>query len=110
MPEDMEHTGVAAGRHDINHEGQNRVIYDEWELQTYDPDSDGTGNSFDPSLLYGMSRVGVVHAEVADDSAYLARYDYEEKSIRLFEMGGSEVTGGTEVNVPIRVNVRGMGP
>lgn len=111
MPQEMTQQGVAArDRHEVNHEGQKRVIYDSWEIGTYDPDNDGTGNSFDPRHVYGHSRIDNLEVHVADGSPYLATYDYEENAIRLYDMDGTgEVTGETAVNVTVRVNARGMG-
>lgn len=111
MPQDMTQNGVAArDRHEVNHEGQKRVIYDSWTIGTYDPDNDGTGNSFDPRHVYGHSRIDFVAVHVADGSPYAVQYDYDENAIRLFNLDdGTEVAGETAVDVEVRVNARGMG-
>lgn len=110
MPESMTRVGVAAGKHEIEYEGDNRVIYDAWDLSTYDPNSDGTGNAFDPEMEYGFSRVKSLHVYVADGSVYDARYDHAAGAVRLYNRDGTgEVGNNTTVDVTLRVEVRGNG-
>jgi hypothetical protein len=110
MPQSMTQNGVAAGKQDREQEGATTVIYDDWTLSDYDPDSDGTGNDFDPRQVYGFSRLDTVEVYVADGQPYHAQYDYDENVIRLYALDGTgEVGNNTTVNVDLRVNVRGMG-
>lgn len=109
MPQNMTHVGIAAGKNEVDYEGDSRVVYDEWTLNNYDPDSDGSGNDFDPAY-YGISRLKTFHVHVADSQAYVARYDYENGVIRLYNVDGTgEVGNNTTVDVDLRVEVRGMG-
>jgi hypothetical protein len=108
MPQSMTHVGVASGKKDREAEGATTVVYDAWTLNDYDPDSDGTGNDFDPSFEYGYSRVHTVDVYVADGSAYVAQYDHDQGAIRLYALDGTgEVGNNTTVDVDLRVEVRG---
>jgi hypothetical protein len=108
MPQNMTQVGVASGKNDKEQEGATSVVYDVWNLSDYDPDSDGTGNDFDPEKVYGYSRVHALHVYVEGDSAYRARYDHDNKVIRLYNADGTgEVGNNTTVDVNLRMEVRG---
>ena len=110
MPQSMTQNGVAAGKRDRHAVGGQTVVYDEWTLTDYDPDSDGSGNDFDPAFEYGISRVSAFNVYVADGSSYTASYDHDTGAIRLFSTDGTgEVGNNTTVNVDLRVQVHGMG-
>lgn len=110
MPQSMTRTGVAAGKHERSTEGPVGVIYDEYDLATYDPDSDGTGNDFNPRTEYGFDRLLNVDVQVADSSSYDARFDYANDVIRLYNRDGTgEVGNNVNVNVSLRIEVRGIG-
>lgn len=113
MAEDITKNGVAAGKHDIAAEGQYRVIYDDITLGTYDNATDGNGNAFDPTVEYGFSRLGIVNVNV-QAAGYVAQYDYDNGSIRVYESAGAEgalteVAQGETLNIDLRVEIRGMG-
>lgn len=108
MPQDMTHVGVASGKKDRENEGATEVVYDVWTLATYDPDSDGTGNDFDPNFVYGFSRVHKVNVTVEDGSPYVAQFDHDDNCVRLYALDGTgEVGNATAVNVDLRFEVRG---
>lgn len=97
------------GRHEP-HYGDEKRVYDEVTLGEYDANEDGNGNTFDVASVYGFARLLNVDVQVLGDEAYLARYDYENNSIRLLNVGdGSEVTASTTVNLDLRVRVEGTG-
>lgn len=97
-------TGLTAGKRDIERQGHNRVVITSGEIGDYE----AGGVPFDPSLETGHSRESVVVVQVEDDSAYMARYDYDARTIRLFDLSdGSEPGDAEAVNVPIRLRVEG---
>lgn len=109
MPQNMTHVGVSAGKHDIDYEGESRVVTDKWTLNDYDPDNDGSGNDFDPAYL-GITRLKSFEVYVADGSAYVAQYDEDVQAIRLYNVDGTgEVAGATTVDVDLKIVVRGQG-
>jgi hypothetical protein len=111
MPQNMTHNGVAAGKHDRENEGAVTVVYDEYTLNDYDPDSDGSGNDFDVKSEYGFSRLMSVDVQVVDSQAYVAAFDIDNQIVRLYALDGTgEVGNSTTVNVDLRFEIRGMGP
>ena len=97
-------SGLTAGKRDIEYQGHNRVVITSGVIGDYETD----GVSFDPSLETGHSRESVVIVHVEDDSGYVARYDYDERSIRLFGISdGAEPEDAETVNVPVRLRVEG---
>lgn len=118
--EDITRNGIAGrGDHDIEYEGDTKVIYDEITLGTYDNAADGNGNLFHVLQIYGYDRLKIVHVEVADGTPVVAQYDYINNAIRLFRQANdgtgtaddplTEVSAGTAMNVDLRVEVRGNG-
>ena len=96
--------GLTAGKRDIEWHGHNRVVITSIVIDDYETD----GVSYDPSVTAGINRESVVRVSVEDDSTYIARYDYDEQSIRLFDMAdGSEPTDGETVDIPVRVRAEG---
>lgn len=109
--EDITLNGVEpVGRHEP-HYGDEKVVYDEVTLANYDNASDGNGNDFDVSQIYGFSRLFLVDLEVLGTDAYEARYDYTNNSILVLDLSssGAEVSQGTTLNIDIRVRVIGTG-
>lgn len=99
--------GLTAGKRDVAYEGHYRGVYTQLTLTDYE----SGGVTWDPTMEAGLSRVSHVDVYVADDSAYTARFDHNNNSIRLFAHGdGSEPTDGTTVNIPVRVRAVGAGP
>lgn len=112
MPQNMTHDGVASGKKDREAEGATTVIYDRYTLNDYDPDSDGSGNDFDPTKVYGVSRYSKVNVSVSDNQAYMAQFDRTTGSgvIRLYALDGTgEVGNSTTVDVQLDIEVRGQG-
>lgn len=110
MAEGITRNGIEPiGRHEP-HFGDEKTVYEEVTVDTYDANSDGNGNTFDLSNVYGFARVLFVNVAVTDGSAYQARYDYTNNSIRLFNLSdGSEVSQGTAVDATVRLRVVGTG-
>lgn len=110
MAEDITRQGVAAGKHEIEYEGDNRVVYDEVTLGTYDSAADGNGNTYNVLDTYGFSRVKAVHVEVVDGQPYIANYDMANNAILVYALDGTgEVAAATALNVDLRIEVRGNG-
>lgn len=111
MPQSMTHVGARGGKKDIQYGvGNYRSVYDKWTLNDYDPDSDGSGNDFDPYMEYGIRQVGSFEVYVNDGSAYVAQYDEDQGAIRLYALDGTgEVGNNTTVDVGLTVVVEGPG-
>lgn len=102
-----ERTGLTAGKHDISHNGIYRRVTDNVEVEEYE---DG-GVDFDAEFEYGISRLVSVEVSVADGSAYIPQYDYDEGAIRLYDIGtGDEPEDDEEVGVTLRLSAFGRGP
>lgn len=108
--EDITLNGVSpTGQHEP-HYGDEKRVYDNVTLGDYDSDDDGDGNSFDVASIYGFSRLLHVDVVIDGTDAYYARYDYENRSIRVFDINdGSEVSQGTTLDLDLRVRVEGTG-
>lgn len=118
--ESLTRNGVAAGKNDRENEGGTTVIYDDYTLGTYDDAADGAGNAFDPRDVYGFGRIGIVNVQVHGDHGYIAKYDYDNNSIRVYAQANDgtgtaedalvEVGAGTVLNIDLRMEIRGTGP
>lgn len=110
MSEDITRNGVEpVGRHEP-HYGDEKIVYDSVTLGDYDADDDGGGNTYDVARVYGFARLLYVHVQVDGDDSYEARYDYENNSIRVFDLSdGSEVTQGTTLGIDLRLRIVGTG-
>lgn len=98
--------GIAGGKDDIDYQGQSRVYKTELTLDEYE----AGGIDWDPTLQAGLARVSIVDVSVTDDSAYLARYDHVERSIRLFDLAdGTEPADAESIDVPVRIRAEGTG-
>lgn len=107
MPQNMTHVGVASGKRDVDWPDDARKVTDKWTLNDYDPDSDGTGNDFDPSY-YGIDRLRSFEVYVADGQAYYATYDEDQEAIRLYALDGTgEVGNSTTVDIDLKIIVQG---
>lgn len=110
--EDITLNGVSpTGQHEP-HYGDEKRVYDEVTLGSYDNASDGNGNSLDVARIYGFARLLNVEIEVlgADAADYYARYDYTNNSVLVFNQDGTgEVAQGTALNIDLRLRVEGTG-
>lgn len=98
--------GLTAGKRDIDARGQTRVVTDQYTLTDYE----AGGVDFDPVFEAGVTRTAFVDVNVVDDSAYMARFDYEQNSIRVFDLSdGSEPADSETINLEVRVKVEGYG-
>jgi len=106
MAENITRNGMQpTGRHEP-HYGDEKRVYDEVTLDDY---SDG-GNDYDVTQTYGFARLLNVDVQVLGAEPYAARYDYENNSIRVFDLGsGDEVEEGTELGLDLRLRVEGTG-
>lgn len=117
--EDITLNGISPrGTHEP-HYSDEKVVYDEVTLSTYDNANDGNGNSLDVSSIYGFSRLLFVETQVLGSDGFVARWDYTNDSIRVFAQdndgsGGagdqlSEVSQGTTIDIDIRLRIVGVG-
>lgn len=108
--EDITLNGVSpTGQHEP-HYGDEKRVYDEVTLGTYDSADDGTGNALDVAQVYGFARLLHVDVQVVGAEAYEARYDYANNSIRVFNLSdGTEVAQGTALGIDLRLRVEGTG-
>jgi len=110
--EDITLNGVSpTGQHEP-HYGDEKTVYDEVTLGTYDSATDGNGNSFDVAGIYGFARLLEVRVTVlgSDAADYYAVYDYTNNSVLVFNRDGTgEVAQGTALNIDMRVRVEGTG-
>jgi len=117
--EDVTLNGVSpTGQHEP-HYGDEKAVYDEVTLGDYDNDNDGNGNSFDVAAIYGFARVLFVEVQVLGADGYVARYDYTNDSIRVFQQANDgtgsagdelvEISQGTTLDIDLRVRVVGTG-
>ena len=110
MAESISRNGIAPrGLHEP-HYGDEKAVYDEVNLGDYDADDDGAGNSYDVATTYGFARLLFVEVQVLGDDSYEARWDYENDSIRVFDLAdGTEVAQGTTLDIDLRLRVVGTG-
>jgi len=117
--EDIDLNGVEpVGRHEP-HYGDEKAVYDEITLGQYDQSEGDNGNVYDIRNVYGFSRLLFVELQVLGNSGYLARYDYEEHSVRVFAQSNDgegtpedelvEVSQGEQLDIDIRVRAVGTG-
>lgn len=99
--------GLAAGKDDIEYHGESRVFETELTITDYE----AGGVPFDPVTDTGHARVDFVDCYVSDGSTtYLVRYDHVNSTLRVIAISdGTEPAGGTTINLPVRVQVYGMG-
>lgn len=99
--------GLAAGKDDIEYHGESRVFETEVTITDYE----AGGVPFDPVTDTGHARVDYVACYVSDGSTdYIVRFDHVNSTLRVITISdGSEVADATTINLPVRVQVYGMG-
>jgi len=98
--------GLAAGKRNIEYHGESRVVLTELNIGDYE----AGGVAIELLDFAGVSRLSNVQVDVVDSTQQIARYDYNNGTIRIFNLSdGSEPSGGTTLDLNIRLRVEGRG-
>lgn len=98
--------GISAGKHDIEQHGHDRVVKDRVTVNDYVTG----GIALNPALVYGFTRITHVSVDVAVSGTYTARYDYDNNTVLVYNLGdGTEVADATTLDIDVVIRIEGKG-